>query len=203
MDGLALTRKLRSDARTRLLPIVALTAFAMLGDEEKARAAGCDGYITKPIDTRTLPARVSAFLPQKTPPTSTSGLKILVIEDVPAELKLAQLVLESNGHHVNGAAAAERALLAIKEDQPEIILLDMMLPGIDGLALARLLKADPETSGIQIVAVTAHPERFSRKDAMAAGCDAYITKPINARELVNQIEQATSGTKSNLPVEGA
>lgn len=62
MDGLALTRRLKSDARWRDVPIVALTAFAMKGDDRKAFEAGCDGYITKPVDTRKLPQQVAAFL---------------------------------------------------------------------------------------------------------------------------------------------
>jgi CheY-like chemotaxis protein len=62
MDGLTLTRKLKADERTRHVRIVALTAFAMKGDDQKAFDAGCDGYITKPIDTRTLPAQVAGFL---------------------------------------------------------------------------------------------------------------------------------------------
>ena len=63
MDGLTLTRKLKADARTRHIPVVALTASAMVGDEGKALAAGCDCYITKPIDTRTLPQQLAKFLP--------------------------------------------------------------------------------------------------------------------------------------------
>lgn len=62
MDGLTLTRKLKADASTRHIVVVALTAFAMKGDDAKAREAGCDGYITKPIDTRTLPEAVAAYL---------------------------------------------------------------------------------------------------------------------------------------------
>jgi CheY-like chemotaxis protein len=62
MDGLELTRRLKADPATRSVIIVALTAYAMLGDEEKARAAGCEGYLTKPVDTRALPDRVAAFL---------------------------------------------------------------------------------------------------------------------------------------------
>jgi CheY-like chemotaxis protein len=64
MDGLTFTRKLKGDAATRTIPIVAITSFAMKGDEQKAREAGCDGYLTKPIDTRKLPAQVADFLQQ-------------------------------------------------------------------------------------------------------------------------------------------
>src|SRR5207237_4125557 len=62
MDGLTLTRKLKADARLKHVPVVALSAFAMKGDEQKALEAGCDGYITKPIDTRAFPRQVAAFL---------------------------------------------------------------------------------------------------------------------------------------------
>jgi CheY-like chemotaxis protein len=73
MDGLTLTRQLKADARTRGIRIVALTAFAMKGDEQKAIDAGCDGYVVKPIDTRKFPAQVAAFL--KAPPGTAHGLK--------------------------------------------------------------------------------------------------------------------------------
>ena len=68
MDGLTLTRKLKADERLKNIPVVALTAFAMLGDEQKAKDAGCEGYITKPIDTRVFPKQVAGFLLKKTPP---------------------------------------------------------------------------------------------------------------------------------------
>jgi two-component system, cell cycle response regulator DivK len=69
MDGLALTQKLKADPLRRHIVIVALTAYAMKGDEERAREAGCDGYVSKPIDTRTLPGLISEFLDQPTPKT--------------------------------------------------------------------------------------------------------------------------------------
>jgi two-component system cell cycle response regulator len=188
MDGLALARQLRAEERTRHLRIIALTAFAMNGDEAKALAAGCDGYITKPIDTRALAATVAAQLPQAAPASKSAGLKILIVEDTPSDFKLARLVLESSGHQVDGRDAAEKALQAVKEDRPQIVLLDLMLPGMDGLAFARMLKADPDTRDIQVVAVTCFPERFTKAAALAAGCDAYLTKPINTAGLSRQLE---------------
>jgi len=202
MDGLTLTRILRADPRTRDLVIVALTAFAMVGDEAKARAAGCNGYITKPIDTRTLPDQVAAYLPHPSPDRPNAGMKILVIEDTPSELKLAQLILSSEGHDVSGAAAAESALQAVRENRPQLILLDLLLPGMQGLELARRLKADPETQGIPIVALTSFPERFPRAAALAAGCDAYLVKPLNTREISGQLERvAAENRRATRPVE--
>lgn len=85
MDGLTLTRRLKSDPETRHIVIVALTAFAMKGDDEKAREAGCDGYITKPIDTRTLPGVVAAYLPKS---FNTRALPALPSELVGNQIEL-------------------------------------------------------------------------------------------------------------------
>jgi CheY-like chemotaxis protein len=114
-------------------------------------------------------------------------LNILVIEDNPSHLKLAHIVLRAAGYQVSGVEAASQALDAIKADKPQVILLDLELPGMDGLSLVRQLKADPLTADIQIVAVTSYPERFPRTEALAAGCAAYLTKPINTRTLPGQL----------------
>jgi two-component system cell cycle response regulator len=114
-------------------------------------------------------------------------MKILVVEDEPASLKLAHLVLSSDGHEVAQAEAVDKALEEIARTEPEVVLLDLELPNVGGLALARHLKADPARKHIVIVAVTAYPERFSREEALAAGCDAFIVKPINTRKLTSQV----------------
>jgi two-component system cell cycle response regulator DivK len=110
-------------------------------------------------------------------------MKILVVEDQAIESKLAVQVLRAAGHDVSTADAAEQALAAIRESHPDVILMDMSLPGMDGLTLIRKLKADPETGEIQIVAVTSYPEKFPREAAMDAGCDAYLGKPLSTRTL--------------------
>jgi len=193
MDGLTLTRKLKAEERTRGIRIVALTAFAMKGDDQKAFDAGCDGYITKPIDTRTLPDQVAGFLARASGQSRRSCLKILVIEDHAEDLKLADLVLSTDGHDVSTAEAAEQAFAAIKEDRPQLILLDLDLPGMDGLTLVRQLKADPDTRDIHVVAVTCYAEQYPKVAALAAGCDAYLLKPINTRELASQLIAVAEG----------
>jgi CheY-like chemotaxis protein len=114
-------------------------------------------------------------------------MKILIIEDEPASLKLAHVVLTAEGNEVIDATAAEQAMEAIAKNEPQIILLDLELPGTDGLTLARRLKRDPKTAHIPIVAITAYPNHWSREQAMAAGCDAYIVKPINTRSLASDL----------------
>ena len=120
-------------------------------------------------------------------------MKILVIEDRAVDLKLADLVLSTAGYDVSTAESAEQAIAAIKEDRPRLIFLDIDLPGMDGLTLARNLKADSATRDIHVVAVTAYLEHYPKVVALAAGCDAYLLKPINTRELSDQLTAVAEG----------
>jgi CheY-like chemotaxis protein len=120
-------------------------------------------------------------------------VKILVIEDQPTQLKLAHHVLAAAGHEVSDAVAAEHAFTAIKMNRPQIILLDLFLPGIDGLTLVRKLKADPDTRDIHVVAVTSYPEAYPKAVVMAAGCEAYFVKPIDTRDLPRQLDAIAAG----------
>ena len=119
-------------------------------------------------------------------------MKILVIEDQPSELKLADHVLSAAGHFVNGLGDTAEALAAIQRDRPDLILLDMSLPGMDGLEMVRILKADPETSEILIVAVTSHPEKYPKHLALEVGCDAYLSKPLSTRTLPDDLSQVVN-----------
>ena len=120
-------------------------------------------------------------------------MNILVVEDNVAHLKLAHLVLSAAGHRVNDALMAEQALSSIKKDRPQVILMDLNLPGMDGLALVRKLKSEPKTQDINIVAITSYPDRFEKIEALAAGCDGYILKPISTRTLPQQLEAVVEG----------
>jgi len=122
-------------------------------------------------------------------------MRILVVEDEPASLKLAHLVLASGGHEVTEAEAVKQAMEEISRSEPHVILLDLELPRIDGLTLARMLKADPGKRHIVIIAVTSFPERYSREQALAAGCDAYLLKPIDTRKLAEQVACVVEGLK--------
>jgi CheY-like chemotaxis protein len=115
-------------------------------------------------------------------------MNILVIENEPASLKLAEIVLREEGSRVRGVADAWQALDEIARERPDVILLDLALPVVDGLTLARQIKNDPETRDIFIITFTSFPEEFKRKEALAAGCDAYLLKPMDAHYLHLQIE---------------
>jgi len=116
-------------------------------------------------------------------------MKVLVIEDHEQELRLVMHVLVDAGNNVGGVASAEQAIEAIRRDRPDLLLVDITLPGIDGFQLARSLRADPETSELAMVAVTTYPEEYPRHDALLAGFDGYLVKPISTRTLPDELKQ--------------
>ena len=112
---------------------------------------------------------------------------ILIIEDNLLNLELVTDLLEAKGFSVLQARTAEEGVRSAREYGPELILMDLSLPGMDGLAATKLLKADPATSHLPIVALTAHAMRGDDTAAKAAGCDGYLTKPIDTRRFPEQI----------------
>ena len=115
--------------------------------------------------------------------------RILIVDDNPVNLKLAASVLEFAGYQILEAGDANQALEVIRLTPPDLILMDIALPGMDGLALTRHLKADPVTQHIRIVALTAFAMKGDDQKAKAAGCDAYISKPIDTRKLADQVAE--------------
>ena len=116
-----------------------------------------------------------------------SGERILVVDDNAANMKLVDFVLLAAGFQVRGAANAEEALASIAAERPDLVLMDIQLPGTDGLALTRQLKADPGTSSLPIVALTAYAMRGDKQKALDAGCIGYLTKPIDTRTFADQV----------------
>ena len=109
--------------------------------------------------------------------------RVLVVDDNPTNLKLVAFVVRSHGYEVDTASDAASALAALRAHKPAVVLMDLQLPGIDGLELTRTIKSDPAFAGVAIVAVTAYAMKGDRERALAAGCDDYVTKPIDTRAL--------------------
>lgn len=123
---------------------------------------------------------------------------ILVVEDNEANQMLVRAVLEMEGYRVVLAGSADEAVDELARDTPVLILMDVQLPGRDGLTLTRQLKADPATAAIPIVALTAHAMHGDREVAIEAGCLGYISKPIDTRTFASEVRrfldrQAASG----------
>jgi CheY-like chemotaxis protein len=114
---------------------------------------------------------------------------ILVVDDNEAGVFLVRSVLELEGFLVDSADSSDEVLERLKDHVPDLILMDVQLPGQDGLSLTRQLKADPATAAVPIVALTANAMPGDREQAFAAGCIGYISKPIDTRTLGNQIRE--------------
>ena len=121
-----------------------------------------------------------------------SDVKILVVEDNPLNLELTADILEAAGYTVLQADNAERGIALARTERPALILMDVRLPGMDGLRATEVLKGEPETREIPVVALTAHAMKGDEDKALAAGCKGYITKPISARALPGEVAAVLS-----------
>ncbi|KMY67335.1 hypothetical protein AAU61_10835 [Desulfocarbo indianensis] len=113
--------------------------------------------------------------------------KVLIVEDNPINMELAQDLLEVRGFEVLTATSAEEGLHVAHSELPDIVLMDISLPAMDGLEAIRRLKQEPDTRPIPVVCMTAHAMEGDMEMAMQAGAAGYITKPINTREFANQV----------------
>ena len=113
--------------------------------------------------------------------------KVLVVEDNPTNMTLAVFLLDSASHTVLQATNAEAGLTLARTEMPDLILMDIQLPGMDGLEATALLKADPATSGIPVIALTALAMKGDEERIRAAGCDGYIAKPIAYKEFLGTV----------------
>jgi two-component system, cell cycle response regulator DivK len=112
---------------------------------------------------------------------------ILIVDDNAQNLKLARVLLTAEGYPVETAVHAEDALWLLETYTPRLILMDLQLPGMDGLELTRQLKSDPLHRGISIIAVTAYAMKGDEDRALAAGCDGYMSKPIDTAALTRLV----------------
>ena len=121
--------------------------------------------------------------------TDPDRLVALVIEDNSSNLKLLVDLLEREGYRSLIASSAEEAIDIAQHSQPDIILMDISLPGMDGLEATRLLKQDSQTLHIPVIAVTANALKIDEARAIEAGCDAYLSKPINPKTFVSILDR--------------
>lgn len=191
MDGLEATRLLKGDERTRDIPVIALTAYAMPEDRSRIFAAGCEGHIPKPIDTRSFLETVKLYLLKDRKPTPVKGdaggrshrWKILIVDDDPKALRLFEALLPAEKYDVVKAQCGAEALEQTSQEQPDLVLLDIIMPDIDGLEVARRLKHDEKTKNIPIILVTSLDDWETKEIGIESGAEEFLVKPVQALEL--------------------
>jgi CheY-like chemotaxis protein/signal transduction histidine kinase len=201
MDGFTLTARLKSDDRYRRIPIVALTASAMKGDDVKALSAGCQGYITKPIDTRRFVQQVFEFLPTSLQLQTTSdkalrggqpSMRLLVVDDSTANRKLLRARLENEGHSVREAANGREALQMLDREPIDGIVSDILMPLMDGFRLCREIRGSGHSyAGAPFILYTAtYDSPADRQLATAVGADDYLIKPAPLETIMESLRKA-------------
>ena len=193
MDGYEATRILKADPALGKVPVVAVTAAVMSGDERRALDAGCDGYIAKPIDTRTFLDNIRQFLHTTSQVAAESAQpahkpRVLVVDDESPVRKVLSDLLVREGYQVLEARSGTEALKSAHEESPDLILLDVVMADIDGFEVTRRLKGSLRTLGIPIILITGLSDRGSRTRGIEAGADEFLTKPVDSLELMVRIK---------------
>lgn len=185
IDGVEAVGRLRADERTASIPVLALTAQAMRGDRERFLAEGFDGYLSKPIDVKTFSQEVARYVVG--PDRKTSGAaKILVVDDMPANVRLIEATLTPRGYEVIAATSGEEALEAVARHEPALVLLDVQMPNMNGYEVCRRLRANETTRFLPVVMVTSSGEE-ERVTALEAGADDFISKAFDKAELLARV----------------
>ena len=130
-----------------------------------------------------------------------AGKKILLVEDNPVNRRLAEFLLRAQGYQVREATSAQEAFEILRTEHPDLIVMDIQLPGMDGLEATRKLKEQPGTADIPVVAVTSYAMKGDREKALAAGCAGYVTKPIDKNTFIQEVA-ARLGDKSKFENRG-
>jgi two-component system cell cycle response regulator len=203
MDGYGVARQLKSDAALRAIPLVAVTALAMVGDREKLLTAGFDGYLAKPIDPENFVQRLDSFLPPglrsvRVPPASLSTLEppapeatghtILVVDNLAANRELAKSILENSGYQVLLAERAKEAMVLAQVELPDLILCDVCMAEGEGYDFIKVVKADRALIGIPFIFITsAMVNETARGIGLGLGAVRYLFRPIEPEVLLREI----------------
>ena len=202
VHGLDVARQLKSHPSLKKIPLVAVTAFAMVGDRDKVLAAGFDGYIAKPIAPETFVQQVETFLPtfegttpepapqteEEAPIARVKRATILVVDDSHVNIELARGILEPVGYEVVAANSVAEARLMLGEIDPDLILSDVHMKGESGFDLLRSLKADQKFNRIPFVLIssTVWQER-DRLCGLELGAVRFILRPTDPEVVLAEI----------------
>jgi CheY-like chemotaxis protein/anti-sigma regulatory factor (Ser/Thr protein kinase) len=202
VDGWTVTRTLRQEEWSKQIPIIAVSALAMQQDRARAIEAGCDDFVSKPYAPAELRAVLARFLDDVGAPARTLSRplvpirpverlgSVLVVDDEPANVDLLVRRLQALGAETLRATDGESALAIADRELPDLILLDVMMPGIGGFETCRRLKINDRTAPIPVIFATALTDAEDLSKGFEAGGVDYITKPIDPTELAARVRSA-------------
>jgi len=183
VDGLAVVEILKHDPDTRKMPIVVLSVS---DDRDRAAAVGADAFLQKPIDAEPLLDCIARLLAER----GKSRQKILLVDDDPGIRMICRDVLEGQGYLVREASDGDSAQKEARRFRPDLVLVDVMMPGMDGFTLAQKLRGDRETSLTPIIFLSARGQTADKVRAFKLGAEDYLVKPFDSAELVARVEKA-------------
>jgi two-component system cell cycle response regulator len=204
VDGYGVAQALKSDPSFASVPVIAVTALAMVGDREKILAAGFDGYITKPIDPQRVVAELDAFLPASlrgsapstgfghsdaaTQAARTMHAVILVLDDAPTNRELIYQTLAPCGYDVRLAESVPEAMDQLATLTPDLILSDLHMPGENGFNFIRRVRGNPRLAALPFVFISSSVwGEKDRETALALGVTRFLLRPIEPHLLIDEI----------------
>jgi CheY-like chemotaxis protein len=207
MDGYEVARNLGGDPECARIPIVAVTALAMVGDREKILASGFSGYIAKPLDPAVFPTQVQGFLGERKPPEPRSPTYpeasesparpspqqkrgvVLVVDNSQTNISLVRDILEPSGFEVVIARSASEGLKLAKTSQPDLIISDVHMPHQDGYDFHRMLQSDPGLCRTPFIFLSSSVwSRQEQEHALMEGANKFLSRPIEPQALLEEIE---------------
>ncbi len=200
-DGFELASEIRADPALGAARLLMLTSGGQRGDAQRCRELGIHGYLTKPVAHADLLDAIQAVLKEPgataeravvtryTIEQARRHLRVLLAEDNPVNQEVAATMLRKRGHHVDVVNNGREAVEAVHRASYDIVLMDIQMPELDGLAATGEIRAVPQGKDLPIVALTAHASGVERERCLAAGMNGYLTKPFKARDLFGVVER--------------
>lgn len=209
LDGFEVLKRLKAEPRTTAIPVVAVTAYAMVGDRERVLAAGFDGYLAKPIEPETFVSQIERFLKEKSgsrpgqaetsaaaapaSPAGATGARILVVDNTLANRQLIEILLQPSGFEVVQASNVSAALAIARTRAPDLIISDIHMPGEDGFELLQQVRSDPALRGVPFMFTSATSWNMAeQRKAMQLGADLFMPTPTEPEPLLRVIEKLLS-----------